>query len=292
MKQTTFAQESRVSGIALHSGRASVVTISPATEYTGVRFRVDGRTVKSEPDATEIENTTCIGDRNHFVATVEHFMSAISAVGISNCEVRVEGCNELPILDGSALEWIGIFRNMGVRTQDANALFMRVEDTGMFRFRDSTYRYWPEENLRIECHIDFSHCVIGRQELAYTHSAANYLGSIAWARTFLREPFQDSTEFKEKLKLRLKGLDLLLEPHTPVILYNDKYLSVRRGENEEVRHKILDFVGDIRTLIPSMKGRFLLDRPSHQGNIEFGKHLLERYELRTKDNGRLAMSLL
>lgn len=297
--QQTINKEFRVTGPGLHTGRTVTVTVKPAPANFGIAFRRTDRTnIITQPAiATNVGETsrgTTLGTGRHTIATIEHLMSALHGTGIDNAIVELDG-GEVPILDGSARPWLLQLIRVGVMQQKAERktftftepLHFEVEKTG------SVYDVEPCDHFEVECHIDFEDCVIGKQE-ATLHNMSEYAASIAPCRTFVFlhevEPLlhlnlikggslDNALVFvnKELTSKQLKRLAKTFHKDVSHFKVHDGVLNTTDiyFPNEPARHKLLDFIGDIRLVGMPLNAKFTISRPGHKANNTFARHLIE-----------------
>jgi UDP-3-O-acyl-N-acetylglucosamine deacetylase len=193
---------------------------------------------------------------------------------VNNCIVKLRGDNELPHLDGSASQWAKLFLSLGRINQGGCREFLSVDRKYGFSSEDSNYFAFPSERLIVHCMIDFPNTAIGYQRHNYCHSLKSFIDEISPARTFLKNKVQSPKELIKQKDIRLKGLDLAFGIPRDVITYDERrYLTPLRFENEPVRHKILDFMGDMYVAGKHVLGEFVIIRPSHKANLQFFRHL-------------------
>jgi UDP-3-O-[3-hydroxymyristoyl] N-acetylglucosamine deacetylase len=171
------------------------------------------------------------------LSTVEHVMSALYGLGIDNIYVDIDSL-ELPILDGSALPFVEMILGAGIQEQNSERIFLRVVEPVTVRDGDKFIVVEPSNEFRITYAIDFSHPAIGRQELDFRVDAASYKETIAFARTFgfLREV----EELRKSNLIRGGSLENAVVLSDTGVVNGDL-----RCEDEFVRHKVLDLIGDI-----------------------------------------------
>ena len=299
MKQTTITKEFRLTGLGLHTGRTVTVTVCPAPPDFGIAFRrTDRFNIVTQPAlATHVSETvrgTTIGTGRHSIATIEHLMSALHGCQLDNVLVELDG-GEVPILDGSARPWLLQITRVGIRQQDAERhtyaftepLHFEYEPTG------SVYDVEPADTFAVDCVIDFANSVIGRQS-AHIDDLTQYAAGIAPCRTFVFlheiEPLlhlnlikggslDNALVYVNKelghCQLRRLGRAFNKDPsqfrvHDGVLNTTDPYYS-----NEPARHKLLDFIGDVRLVGMPLQGHFSIYKPGHKANAAFSKFLID-----------------
>lgn len=304
MNQTTIKKEFRMTGMGLHTGRTVTVTVRPAPPDFGIAFRrTDRFNITTQPAiATNVSETsrgTTIGSGRQSIATIEHLMSALHGCQIDNVLIELDG-GEVPILDGSARPWLTQIHRVGIREQEMERRIFRILRPLHFEYKPtgSVFDAEPADDFSVDCTIDFANSVIGRQT-ARLSSLADYASDIAPCRTFvfLHEilPLLHLNLIKggsldnalvfvngELGKRELRRLERTFHKdvtqfrvHDGVLNTTDPYYS-----NEPARHKLLDFVGDIRLVGLPLAGHFTIYKPGHKANTHFARYCIE--EARTK----------
>ena len=270
--QQTLRRAVRLSGVALHLGTHTEIEISPAPENYGIRFCRDAMsdaTPKSVFDYGGGYTTSIISGDNTFLC-VEHVMSCLHGMGISNAHIRFLEGNEFPILDGSAKEIGAAFSEAGLQAQSKPALGVRItrlvvdhEEKGK---REIVAK--PHAKFVVRGAISFP-APIGHQDYMTEITPQKYVSEIQDARTFL----QNSLDDKPADDVRKNRLPGLADPIQIVSYNNREFLTPLRYSDEQVRHKILDFIGDIFTVGYPISGHFSITRPGHQFTLQFAEKL-------------------
>lgn len=299
MKQTTLCREFRLTGMGLHTGRTVTVTVRPEKPDYGIVFRrTDRFNIVTVPAlATNISETargTTIGSGRHHVATIEHLMSALHGCGIDNALIELDG-GEVPILDGSARPWIQQITRVGIRQQDALRKEFVFSEPIHFEVKEteSVFDVEPADDFSVRCVIDFPKSVIGRQE-ANLENLSQYATEISMCRTFvfLEEidpllhlnlikggSLDNALVFvnKELCPRQLRRLERTFHKDASQIRVHDGVLNTTEPyfPNEPARHKLLDFVGDVRLVGMHLQGHFSIYRPGHKANAAFSRFLIE-----------------
>lgn len=299
MKQVTLRKEFRLTGMGLHTGRTVTVTVSPAPPDTGIRFRRTDRfnIVTLDALATNVTETargTTIGTYRHKIATIEHLMSALHGSQVDNALIQIDG-GEVPILDGSARPWLNQIQRVGTREQDADRRVFAFTDPLHFECKEtgSTYDVQPADHFSVHCIIDFPKSVIGRQEAQLT-DFSEFSNEIAPCRTFVFlheiEPLLHLNLIKggsldnalvyvnnELAPRQLRRLERTFHKDASQIRVHDGVLNTTDPyyPNEPARHKLLDFVGDVRLVGLPLLGHFTIYKPGHKANAHFSKYLIE-----------------
>lgn len=299
MKQTTLKKEFRVTGLGLHTGRTVTVTLRPAHPDFGIVFRrTDRFNIISQPAlATNVSETargTTIGSGRHNIATIEHLMSALHGCQLDNVLVELDG-GEVPILDGSARPWMQQIIRVGIREQDVERRIFAFDEPLHFEnpSTGSVYDVEPCDHFSVHCIIDFPNSVIGRQE-ADLDDLSCYAAGIAPCRTFVFlheiEPLlhlnlikggslDNALVFvnKELGSRQLRRLERTFHKDASQFRVHDGVLNTTDPyyPNEPARHKLLDFIGDVRLAGMPLQGRFTIFKPGHKANAAFSKYLIE-----------------
>jgi len=280
MFQQTIEKKIEVTGVGLHSGEAIKIILEPMNVNSGIVFvhAKSGAEIKLSPNnITETKLATTLGNRPNSISTIEHFLSAIYAYGIDNLKVTVFG-NEMPIMDGSAVSFCMMLDDAGIKKQEAYKRFIvikkeiKVEQDGKFASLK------PSKKPIFNFTINFDHPVIGLQDYSFAFSKANFIEEIARARTF---GFARDIQYLQSINLALgASLDNAIGLDENSVLNPDGL----RFENEFVRHKILDAMGDMMVLGFNLLGEYNAYASSHDLNHLLTKKLLETegaYELVT-----------
>jgi len=277
MSQTTIHKSVRCTGIGLHSGKQVELVLRPAAEDTGILFALrngTGSTFLTPAPSLVVETSlaTVLGDGRETVATVEHLLAAISGMGIDNIQVEVIG-KELPIMDGSAASFVYLLKQAGVRKLNKARKVMAIKKAVDFEQDGKYIKARPHDGLRIDYTIEFAHPLIGRQQMQLEITPENFAKEVAKARTF--------GFLKEVDYLHANGLALGGSLDNAVVLdeYNILNAEGLRFQDEFVRHKLLDFVGDIAIFGTPLQGHFEVFASGHALNNEFLRHLDENREL-------------
>jgi len=299
MNQTTIGKDFRLTGLGLHTGRTVTVTVRPAPVDFGIAFRrTDRFNIVTQPAlATFISETargTTIGSGRHSIATIEHLMSALHGCGIDNAIIELDG-GEVPILDGSARPWLLQLTRVGIVEQDAEKHLFRFDESLHFENSEtgSVFDVEPADDFSVTCVIDFPDSVIGRQT-AQMDSLSEYAAAIAPCRTFVFlhdiEPLLHLNLIKggsldnalvfvnrELGSRQLRRLGRTFHKDTDQFRVHDGLLNTTDPyfPNEPARHKLLDFVGDIRLVGVPLQGHFTIYKPGHKANASFSKFLID-----------------
>ncbi len=272
-KQRTLNREVHCTGIGLHTGAKVKINLKPAPGDTGVKFiRTDlaGHPVIDARFDNVFDTTlaTTIGLNGCRVATIEHLMAAFFGLGIDNAIVELDG-PEVPIMDGSAAPFIFLIKSVGVREQKVPKRFIVIKKP--FKVDDGTrsVHIYPFKELKISYMIDFQHPLLRNQEYEMTFSGREFSREISRARTF--GFLKDVQTLKENGLAQGGSLDNAVVIDDFRILNEDGL----RFDDEFVRHKILDFIGDLSIVGAPVIGHFVVKKSGHYLNQYMLRGLME-----------------
>ena len=270
MPQTTIARTVIHTGVGLHSGRDVQMRLQPAPANSGIVFHVHTssgvRRIAPCPSAVSATAlATTLSDGEARVSTVEHVLAALAGMAVDNVEIHVFG-GEIPIMDGSAAPVLDLLKKAGMRTLPVPRRVARVRRALTVAGDGKAIRVWPHKGFYVDYTIDFSHTAIGRQRLCLEISPGTFAG-IASARTF---GFLQEVEY-----LHSRGLALGGSLNNAVVLDEQGVVNSDglRCPDEFVRHKMLDFVGDMAMLGMPLQGAFEVHCSGHQHNNAFLRRL-------------------
>ncbi|MEK7286042.1 MAG: UDP-3-O-acyl-N-acetylglucosamine deacetylase [Nitrospirota bacterium] len=259
--EKTIEREVVFSGIGLHSGKPASIRLLPAPQGTGIVFvRTDIASEMVIVRAAEVISTsysTTIGRDDVRVQTIEHLLSAVSALSIDNLLIEVDG-EELPIADGSAAPFVALLLEAGERPQSKEKQVMEIIEPFTLVDGEKFIRISPSESFEIDYTIVYKHPLIGIQSYDYRHSRQAFIEEIAPARTF---------GFLSEIKrLQESGYAQGGSLENAIVVGEDKILNQEalRFEDEFVRHKILDLIGDLALLGMEIRGRIEASQSGHQ----------------------------
>lgn len=272
--QRTLKNSIRATGVGLHTGTKIVMTLRPAEPDTGIVFRrvdlpgaPEVRARATSVGETRLGTTLVEGDAK--VSTVEHLLSAIAGLGIDNVVVEVDS-GEVPIMDGSAGPFVFLLQSAGIAEQSRPKRFVRVLKRVEVRDGDKWARFDPYDGFRVNFEIEFDHPVFKRHSQTATmdFSTTTYLKEVSRARTF---GFMRDLETMRAHNLALGGnLDNAIVLDDAGVMNEDGL----RSEDEFVKHKILDAIGDLYLLGHSLIGEFSGFKSGHGLNNRLLRALL------------------
>ncbi|MBT3417948.1 MAG: bifunctional UDP-3-O-[3-hydroxymyristoyl] N-acetylglucosamine deacetylase/3-hydroxyacyl-ACP dehydratase [Flavobacteriales bacterium] len=296
MKQKTLNNKIYFSGVGIHTGVFSNITLIPAEENTGIIFRRNDLENSPEIKADvrnviSTDRSTNLGKDGVEINTVEHILAAISGTEIDNIIIEIDNI-EVPIMDGSSREFIKKISEIGTKEQSSEKRFFEISKRIEYTDEQSGTEYiaLPKSDFSVEVEIDYNSKILGIQQ-AKLNTISDFKNEISSSRTFCF-----LHELEQLLENNLiKGGDI---NNAIVIVENEidkdklsnlasvfgkEDIQVQKGgilnnlelrhENEAARHKLLDVVGDLTLLGRSIKGKIIAKKPGHKHNIQFTKKL-------------------
>ena len=275
LQQRTLKTAIRATGVGLHSGRKVYMTLRPAAPNSGIVFRrtdleppVEIRAGAHRVGETMLGTTLIDGDVR--VATVEHLMSALAGLGIDNCYVDLSA-PEVPIMDGSAGPFVFLLQSAGIEDQNAPKKLIRIRKPVRIEQDDKWVEFRPFNGFKVNLEIAFDHPVFKKhaQRASIDFSTTSFLREVSRARTF---GFMRDIE-----TLRANNLTLGGSMDNAIVLDDYRILNEDglRYDDEFVKHKILDAIGDLYLLGHSLLGEFSGYRSGHELNNLLLRRLLE-----------------
>jgi len=275
VKQRTIKKTVKARGVGIHSGKLVNMTLIPAESDHGVVFkRLDagGRQVHAHSAfVNEVVLSTGLESQGVKVSTIEHLMSALSALGIDNVLVELDSF-EVPIMDGSSAPFVFLVQSAGIEEQDAPKRFIVIKNTIRVENGKSWAQVSPHNGFKVTLEIDFEHKKIKEsgQKLTIDFAEQSYLKEISRARTFGYE--------KDVEELQAGGLALGANYDNAIALSDDAILNEdgMRYHNEFVKHKILDIVGDLFLLGGNVIGHYEGYKTGHMLNDQLLSAILSQ----------------
>ncbi len=278
LRQRTLKSAIRATGVGLHTGEKVAMTLRPAQPDTGIVFRrvdlaqpVDIRAEASK--VTDARLCSTLEDHGVRVATVEHLMSALAGLGVDNAYVDLDGA-EVPIMDGSASPFVFLIQSAGIEEQQAAKRFLRIRRTVEVAEGDKWARLEPYEGFKLSFSIVFDHPVLDRsaQTATIDFAETSYAKEVARARTF---GFMQDVE-----ALRSNGLALGGSMDNAIVMDEYRVLNADglRYNDEFVKHKVLDAIGDLYLAGHPIVGAFSAHKSGHALNNRLLRELLVRRE--------------
>lgn len=276
MQQTTIAKAITYTGIGLHSGQDVTITIKPVPPDTGIVFaRIDlpgaPQVAATANNVTNAMRATTLEKGLAKVFTVEHLLAAFFAMEVDNCLVEINAV-EPPVADGSSLPFVQMIQEAGVVEQNASRQFVAITEAQTVRVNDKFITILPYDGFRVTFTSINSHPMLGVQFGDYEITRDNFISEIASARTigFMHEVEQ----------LKSQGLALGGSLENAVVYDDIKALTPLRFQDELVRHKILDIIGDL-ALAGRIRGHVIAVKSSHALNTALAKKIVDHILVRS-----------
>ena len=246
------------SGLGIHSGEQVTLTIKPSSKGAIFFRRMDlgGLEVKVDPRRIDALNCSILVFASGRILTLEHLLAVLYVLGIDSVELDLLGA-EIPVLDGSAAPLAQAILQAGLRPIPQAVRPVRIVKSHTIEDKGASVSFSPDSDFRVSCAIDFSHPVIGRQEISVPLTRKLFLEEIAPARTF--------GFLKDVAELRKRNLALGGTLDNAVVLDEEKVISgPLRFRDEFVRHKALDLIGDLALFGHPLIGHFRAERAGHR----------------------------
>ncbi len=271
MNQFTLSGPVSITGTGLHTGVEVNMTLRPAPENTGyvfIRTDLDNFEIPASVEyISHCSYATTLMRRGVVLSTCEHLLSALSGAGVDNCFIDLDNI-EIPIMDGSSEDFVQLIDAAGVVEQMSRRRFLRVKSKVSVEQGDRRMSVQPANDYEIDCTIDFPHPFIQRQQMNFVFKNGSFGREIASARTF---GFTREIDALRKANLALGGsLDNAIVL-TPDGMLNETPL---RFDDEFVRHKILDIIGDFALLGMPLQGRITAEKSGHSVHASLMSKLL------------------
>lgn len=287
IRQRTLKNVIRANGIGLHTGEKVYLTLKPAEEDTGIVFRrIDLDPVvevKANPEnVTATPMSTMLESGGVTVSTVEHLMSAFAGLGIDNAYIEISA-SEVPIMDGSAGPFVFLLQSAGIVAQTKLKKFIRIKKPVVYEDGDKWVKFEPYNGFKVSFSIDFPHPVMQNSPQVATvdFSSTSFVKEVSRARTF---GFMDDLENLRSAGLAQgASLDNAIAMDSQTVLNDDGL----RYEDEFVKHKVLDAIGDLYLLGHPLIGAFSAYKSGHAHNNKLLRKLLsdpQNYELVSFEN--------
>jgi len=265
LKQRTLSSKIRASGVGLHTGKKISLTLKPAPSNSGIVFkRTD---IESAPIKASLENvfdtrlSTSLSNNEIKISTVEHLLSALAGIGIDNAIIELDG-PEVPIMDGSARPFVFMIQSAGIQEQSEAKKFIKIKKTIEVKQDEKWAKIEPFDGFKVAFTIDFDHPAFSEtsQSSEIDFSSVSYLSQVSRARTF---GFAKDIELLRKNNLALGG-----SVNNAIVIDDYKVVNEEgvRFQDEFVKHKILDAIGDLYLLGHGLIGSFSAYKSGHHLN--------------------------
>ena len=282
MSRFTVAAAATLEGAGLHLGEPCRLTFRPAPSGSGInllRLDVEDAAPISATVAqvSASERRTQLGSGNNTVHTVEHVLAAVSAIGIDDVLIEMDG-PEPPILDGSAGAFFDLLKSTGLAAQEGQPDYLVLSEPLRIIDGESVYEAFPSNDLELDVTIEFPHPTIGRQSRSFSVNAESFETEMSRARTF---GFVSEVEW-----LRSRGLIKGASVDNAIVLDEAAVVSgPLRWDDEFVRHKALDCVGDLALAGARVRARIVALKPSHRGTVTLVRELTRCGTVRPGNGG-------
>ena len=272
INQKTLAQIVETKGVGLHTGVKVNLRLKPAPPNTGyifVRTDLDNFEIPASVEyISHCSYATTLLRKGVVLSTVEHILSALRGTGVDNCFIEIDNL-EIPIMDGSSEIFIELIEKAGIVTQELPRKFLQIKEKVKFEQSDRKMSIEPSDKFEIDCAINFPHPFINRQTFHFVLENGSFGREIASARTF---GFTSEIEMLRKANLALGGsLDNAIVL-TPEGMLNKNPL---RFQDEFVRHKILDIIGDLALVGMPILGKITAEKSGHAVHASLMSRLLK-----------------
>lgn len=266
--QQTIKRQISCAGIGLHSGQKVTLTLKPAPADTGIRFRRTDLGIEipaSVDHVSAVQYATVLSRDGATVETVEHLLAALMAAGIDNIVVELSQ-REVPIMDGSSAPFLFLLQEAGVKRLTTARKYLKVLKPVQIANGDKRIALYPSDHFKVSYTISFDHPLLKHQTRTERITEQSFSEHIASARTF--------GFLKEVEWLRQHGLALGGSLENAIVIGDTGVLNALRFEDEFVRHKILDVVGDLALVGYPVVGHVVAHRAGHALHTDLGRALL------------------
>ena len=268
--QRTLRRQISCAGIGLHSGNKVTLTLKPAAADTGIRFRrtdVGVEIPATVQHVTSLQYATVLGKDGATVETVEHLLAALVSSGIDNVVVELNQ-NEVPIMDGSAAPFLYLVQEAGIKRLSAARKHLKILRPVQITDGDKRIAVYPSDHFKVSYTISFDHPLLRHQSRTERITEQSFAECIAAARTF--------GFLKEVEWMRQNGLALGGSLDNAIVIGDTGVLNALRFEDEFVRHKILDAIGDLALLGYPLIGHVVAHRAGHALHTALAVELLQQ----------------
>ncbi len=261
--QKTIAKAGSIVGLGIHSGKKTTLRLEPAPVGQGIQFFQKGVAVPET--ILNTSRCTSIGTGTLQVQTVEHLLAALSGLEITNIRIEVDG-EEIPGLDGSALEFVNLFKNLGIEEQKEEAPVFKIKEPVFFYENQKALAAYPDDAFSVAYTLDYPHPLLRAQTVDFKLTPDTFVNQIAPARTFC------TSREAEEVQKNGKGLGATLN-NTLVIGDEGPLGNQFRFPDECARHKVLDIIGDLYLLGFPIQARVIGLRSGHSLNRKLVEYI-------------------
>ncbi|MEN3013905.1 MAG: UDP-3-O-acyl-N-acetylglucosamine deacetylase [Endomicrobiia bacterium] len=261
-------------GIGIHTGEPSKIKITPS-EFpgSGIYFFISDKKINLSLENIKDTNLcTTIGTFSFKISTVEHLLSTLYGLFINDVEIHVIKGREIPILDGSAKLFVKKILEAGLKRTNSKIKIIQIVKSSTFKINNSLYKISPSRKFEIVCSLKTEKSKYLNDKISkFIFTSSNYIKNIAPAKTFCL--FDDIKNILSSKKGLGGSLDNVIVVDSDRVI-NPEILTYKK--NECLRHKILDFLGDLSFLKVYFKGKFEIINPGHYANLKFCEYLKKR----------------
>ena len=267
--QRTLKRQISCAGIGLHSGHKVTLTLKPAAADTGIRFRRTDLGVEipaSVREVSSVQHATVLGKGGATVETVEHLLAALVSAGVDNVVVELNH-REVPIMDGSSAPFLYLLQEAGIKKLASNRKYLKIlKPVPVATGDNKRIAIYPSDHFKVSYTISFDHPLLRHQSRTERITENSFADHIAAARTF--------GFLKEVEWLRQNGLALGGSLENAIVIGDSGVLNTLRFEDEFVRHKILDVVGDLALVGYPIVGHVVAHRAGHALHTQLASEIL------------------
>lgn len=282
LNQRTIYKKTSINGIGLHSGDFVSITLKPAKANSGIIFIKNGVKIPAHINyAKGFEFSTTIENQGEKVQTIEHIMASLYLLGIDNLIIEING-DEVPILDGSASEFINLIKKVGIKTLNEEKVYAILEKDIYVEDKDKFIEAFVSDEPIFTFEAKYNNQIIGNKRFTFNQFKDNY-NLVSPARTYC---FYEEVEFLKSLGLA-KGGSL----ENAVVFKEETVLNPEglRFDNEPVRHKLLDLIGDLYLLGYPLIGNIHSFKGGHALNAKFVRKLIEEKAFSLKKANEISL---
>lgn len=270
MQRTTLAQPVTLEGVGLFSAQHARITIAPSDSTRGIYFNINNQTIPAHIDALSSRpvhpvfaqlkpRCTSVGSQTNSVATIEHLLSALAGLNITDAMITVESQHphaEIPIIDGSSKPFVDAILDAGIKTRDEKVNPMIVHKRIKVTDADASIVIEPNDSPSYTYHLDYPSTPISSASVTWTGDQSDYISNIAPARTFSLE--------HEATQMQAAGLFTHLTPRDMLVIGSDGPIdNAYRLKDECARHKLLDLIGDLALVGAPLVAKVTATRSGH-----------------------------
>ena len=278
IKQTTLAKPISIKGFSAYDRKICEVTIEPAEPNTGIIFSIDGKKVAAMAhnlNHDTYEHTTVLASKEAEIRTVEHILSALWGMNVDNAIINLHG-GDIPFISSSAVEYAKAISEAGVLELSENRKYIvPLEEYKLIEPDSDGYIIIkPSDNDNITAVLDFDN-ILGKQIYSGDVDSKEYLDNISFARSFMRSALDDAGQKWAYLRKLFPAIPEE-QKDSPIIIFNEQgYVTPLTSSDEPIKHKVLDFIGDIALLGNRLSADVYIYKPGHRFTHYLAKEILK-----------------